>query len=1447
MNMKIAVLTLMASIMCLAWPERVRAGDALSAFPQMTGAAIDRTASIIPCPPGAPVVFTIRGTVLGGRAKNKKKRHHNKPTAATKSPTAAIKGSSVILDLASVQGFPPFPGVDTATTDSHGKFEMDFCNAPQPGAVLYLVAQRGDAGGGTNSAIQLLSILGVAQYPPAQPFPSNTIKATVNELTTVAAAYLASNFINTATGFCTTAGETNICDSCVPNGTTTCVNGPLPTAVQAIGNLVDVRLGALGSVIDNVNNDPSLIDTIANALANCVDATPSSPACTSLFSATSSSDTLGAVINLAKSPVNTSIFGLGTSGPYLPVLAAAPSGWTLWLNYIGGGLNKPSAVAVDGPGNIWVANSGNNSITELNPSGVPVSSSGFTGGGLSAPSALAIAPADGNIWVANSGNNSVTELSSTGSPLSTTGFTGGGLNTPDAIAIDGPGNIWIANQGNNSVTQLNPASRPPSLSNFTGGGLNAPKGIAADSSGNIWVANSGNDSLSGLNSLGIFLSTGAGFTGGGLSTPNAIVAGGACHQWVTNASDVSEFASDGSPVSSSGFTGGGLNGPAGIARDGANHFWIANQTGNSVTELDSLGAALSPIGFSVAGLNGPKGIAIDSAGNVWLANVTGDSVTELLGAAAAVATPLMPPSQSSCLAPPAPTTISTPTSSSPTSMFGQAITFTATVTATIGGTPTGTVNFFDEANLIGSSVLNASGQASLTTSTLVVGVHMITASYSGDASFAPSPPSTPLSQTVTPAATTTSLTSSSPTGSTFGQAVTFTATITPSSLAGVAATGTVTFNIDGTATAPVPLSSGMAAFNISTLTGGVHTITASYSGDANFAPSSTALSQTVTLAATTTSLTSLSPTGSTFGQAVIFTATITPSSLAGVAATGTVTFNIDGTATATVPLSGGMTVFSISTLSVGAHTITASYSGDMNFAPSTSAPLSQVISKASTTTSLKSSSNPATFGQAVTFTATITPSSLAGVAATGTVTFNIDGTAQSPVPLGGGQASLPPISTLSVGKHTITASYSGDANFAPSSAAPLSQTVNSASACLPSSSLSVLVQGRNVSSYVPKGNWESSTSGVSVVQVEGTGITPATITTPSVVNSCSSNSVTGQTVCVANDTDVYLITGSTLSAMLTSGATGTASFSGGNCMNCGVTFNSTTNQALIGMGLTTGAGYQFLDLAPSTPTFETAFPSASTGKQISEDLAIDPGLNLILSPAEDDNYEIVNVSTTTAPAFFEQAPTLLGGVPDELDSAAEDCSTGIALASQEGTGDIFLADLKQAVFTTGTPGTWTSGAGERDQSFPEFAALSAGTSGIAVAAGSHIAEVSGEFDAGNAFGAIQLPSTSGSGSPAVVDYIECKVPNDPSGPWSFGQDPHTSTAYTSPNSGDAIALFANLDSTTSVPTFLAVVDMTKLLNPTIVPRVTNGFPTAHTCDPTVDLVAAGVVSFVAIP
>ena len=187
------------------------------------------------------------------------------------------------------------------------------------------------------------------------------------------------------------------------------------------------------------------------------------------------------------------------------------------------------------------------------------------------------------------------------------------------------------------------------------------------------------------------------------------------------------------------------------------------------------------------------------------------------------------------------------------------------------------------------------------------------------------------------AATTTGVVSSlNP--STFGQSVTFTATVS----GGTSPTGTVQFFDGATPLGTVALAGNSAALTTSALGVGTHPITAVYSGDVDDTSStSTPLSQVVNAAApgvTATSLvSSLNP--STVGQPVTFTATVS----GGTSPTGNVQFREGATVLATVPLAGATAAFTTSALSVGVHAITADYGGDADDAPSTSAPVNQVV------------------------------------------------------------------------------------------------------------------------------------------------------------------------------------------------------------------------------------------------------------------------------------------------------------------------------------------------------------------------------------------------------------------------------------------------------------------------------------------------------------------------
>jgi MBG domain/Bacterial Ig-like domain (group 3)/MBG domain (YGX type)/CARDB/Kelch motif len=187
-----------------------------------------------------------------------------------------------------------------------------------------------------------------------------------------------------------------------------------------------------------------------------------------------------------------------------------------------------------------------------------------------------------------------------------------------------------------------------------------------------------------------------------------------------------------------------------------------------------------------------------------------------------------------------------------------------------------------------------------------------------------------------------------------GQGVTFTASTVVAGTSTVVTCGTIQFR-DGATNlgAPVTLSAGSptAAYLTSALTAGSHSITAAYvagNGNCKFNNSnSTALSQTVKQASTTTVASSLNP--SNYGDTVTFTVTVTG---AGATPTGSVTLLRGGVTMATLALAGGRASYSISALTAGSFDITAQYGGDSTYASSSSSIVAQGINKATATVGL---------------------------------------------------------------------------------------------------------------------------------------------------------------------------------------------------------------------------------------------------------------------------------------------------------------------------------------------------------------------------------------------------------------------------------------------------------------------------------------------------------------
>lgn len=476
------------------------------------------------------------------------------------------------------------------------------------------------------------------------------------------------------------------------------------------------------------------------------------------------------------------------------------------------------------------------------------------------------------------------------------------------------------------------------------------------------------------------------------------------------------------------------------------------------------------------------------------------------------------------------TTAASVTASINPASYGQIVTLSAAIQAGSGGNPTGTVTFSEGSTVLGTSPVSDSN-AQLALSSLSTGSHAITAAYSGDTNFSGS--TSPLFLETVNAASSAVALSASANPSAFNQNVTFTAIV--QAQPGGTATGSITFLDGGGTIGSSQLSANAAQFSVASLGAGSHSITARYSGDSNYAASTSAVfSETVNQATTTTVVTS-SANPANFGQPVIFSATVAPQ--AGGSATGNITIYDGTTSLGTVATSSNTGQLTASSLSTGTHSITAKYSGDANFASSTSTALSETVSPATTAIIVTANANPSTYGQSVTFTATMQPQSGGNV--TGGVVFLDGTTALGNATISSNTAQLS-VSNLTGGSHSITVKYFGDANYASGTSAALNETVNPvASAVLLGSNTNpssfgqtvVLTATVQVTSGSPTGNVTFYDGGVSIGSAGVNGGTAVIATTSLAVGAHS------MTARYGGDTNVAASTSSTLAQTVNQSAT----------------------------------------------------------------------------------------------------------------------------------------------------------------------------------------------------------------------------------------------------------------------------------------------------------------------
>jgi len=251
---------------------------------------------------------------------------------------------------------------------------------------------------------------------------------------------------------------------------------------------------------------------------------------------------------------------------------------------VSSGLNSPAGVAVDGAGNVYIADTGNSAIEEWNATTQQLTT--LVSSGLASPQNVAVDGA-GNVYIADSGNNAIKEWNATTQQVTT--LVSSGLNRPTGVAVDGAGNVYIADYGHSALKEWNATTQQ--VTTLVSSGLFIPYGVAVDGAGNVYIADYGHNAIK---------------------------------EWNATTQQLTTLVSS------------GLNTPTDVAVDGAGNVYIADFRNNAIKEWNAttqqVTTLVSPgqLGYG-AGI-GPGGVAVDAAGNVYIADYGHNALKELVKA-----------------------------------------------------------------------------------------------------------------------------------------------------------------------------------------------------------------------------------------------------------------------------------------------------------------------------------------------------------------------------------------------------------------------------------------------------------------------------------------------------------------------------------------------------------------------------------------------------------------------------------------------------------------------------------------------------------------------------------------------------------------------------------------------------------------------------------------------
>jgi sugar lactone lactonase YvrE len=692
---------------------------------------------------------------------------------------------------------------------------------------------------------------------------------------------------------------------------------------------------------------------------------------------------------------------------------------------VGSGFSYPNSVAVDGNGDVFVADngSGNVAVKEILAAGGLVSSSSTVntvGSGFSTPFGVAV-DGSGDVFVADYGTGAVDEIVAVDglvSSSSTVIAVGSGFSKPTGVAVDGNGDVFVADYGNNAVKEILVSGGQVSSSSTVvavGNGFSEPWGVSVDGSGDVFVGDQGNNAVKEIVAVNGLVSSS--------STVNTV--------------------------------GSGFNQPADVAVDASGDVFVADLDNNAVKEIVAVGGQVSSISAVVtlgSGFSMPLGVAVDANGNVFVADAGNSSVKEIpLATPPTIAYPTVTQEGTT-------DTVDGPLSATVANNGNTTLTFNLTG----GDNPSVPTNFaWDD-----SSTCNQTNGSSSTAFTLDEG-----ASCTVAVDFAPTTAGSPLTGNVTLTDNSLNATAATQQIPLSGTAVDITMTpaantALPSGSVGTAYSGTTFAASGGSGSytySATGLPAGLTLDSSSGALSGTPTAvanSASVTVTATDSSSSVQIGQnyTITISQGTVTLSWTPPSSITYGTNLSTVLTATAS------VGGTTEPPLFGTATYTASLNPSgtpVTVTSLTVLDAGTYTLTLSYSPGDTTDYTTPAQVQQTLTVNQATATIGVNNIPASPVYNGSFTPAYTYSG------NGSPTESVSSTTPGVCTVSSGVVNFGGVGTC-----TLTAAATATTDYAAATGAPQSFTVGQATATISVSNIpaSPVYNGSFTPAYTYSGN-----------------------------------------------------------------------------------------------------------------------------------------------------------------------------------------------------------------------------------------------------------------------------------------------------------------------------------------------------------------------------------------